>query len=319
MADFSRPSIAQSESLSNPMSQSTSQITPHPVLFLRSGWPALLVTLCIWTGFILMSRAAGKGVLTPWDVTALRLGTGGIIALFFLPRVKLPNMKVMALFALFGAIGYACFVYSGFRLAPAAHGAVLAPGCLPLATAIVAWLWFKKKPNRKQMIALLGIGIGILMIATDSLSAQGHLTGWQLVGDLLFICAAFSWAIFTVLLRENPMPPLAATVATVLTGALMYLPIWWLFLPSTLSLAPAHEIAMQALYQGVLVVFVALITYAHAVRQLGPQIVALTLAMVPVLASLGAVPLLDEPLSMLALSGLLAVTAAAVLGVRASR
>jgi drug/metabolite transporter (DMT)-like permease len=157
------------------------------------------------------------------------------------------------------------------------------------------------------------------MIATDSLSAQGHLTGWQLVGDLLFICAAFSWAIFTVLLRENPMPPLAAAVATVLAGALMYLPIWWLFLPSTLLLAPSHEIAMQALYQGVLVVFVALITYAHAVRQLGPQIVALTLAMVPVLASLGAVPLLDEPLSMLALTGLLAVTAAAVLGVRASR
>jgi drug/metabolite transporter (DMT)-like permease len=313
MANFSRPLISKfmSELPPNPISR--------PVSFLRSGWPALLVTLCIWTGFILMSRAAGKGVLTSWDVTALRLGTGGIIALFFLPRVKLPDIKVMVLFALFGAIGYACFVYSGFRLAPAAHGAVLAPGCLPLATAIVAWLWFKKKPNRKQMIALLGIGIGILMIATDSLSAQGHLTGWQLVGDLLFICAAFSWAVFTVLLRENPMPPLTATVSTVLAGALMYLPVWWLFLPSTLSFAPAHEIAMQALYQGVLVVFVALITYAHAVRQLGPQIVALTLGMVPVLASLGAVPLLDEPLSILALSGLLAVTAAAVLGVRASR
>jgi len=78
-----------------------SEIPPNSVSrlasLLRSGWPALFATLCIWTGFILMSRAAGKGVLTPWDVTALRLGTGAIIALFFLPRVKLPRIKVMAL------------------------------------------------------------------------------------------------------------------------------------------------------------------------------------------------------------------------------
>lgn len=290
-----------------------------PAAFLRSGWPALLATLCIWTGFILVSRVAGKGVLTAWDVTALRLGMGGFISLFFLPRVTLPPLKIGLLLALFGGIGYACFVYSGFRLAPAAHGAVLAPGGLPFATAIVAWLWLKKVPNRGQILALLGVLAGIILIATDTLSASGQITGWQLAGDLLFICAAFSWAIFTLLLRQNPMPPLTATVATVLYGALLYLPVWWFFLPSTLSRAANAEIALQVLYQGVLVVFVALLLYAQAVRQLGPQIVALTLGMVPVLASLAAVPLLGEPLSLLALAGLAAVTVAAVLGVRASR
>ncbi len=291
----------------------------RPASFLRGGWPALLATLCIWTGFILVSRVAGKGVLTAWDVTALRLGMGGFISLFFLPRVTLPPLKTGLLLALFGGIGYACFVYSGFRLAPAAHGAVLAPGGLPFATAIVAWLWLKKVPNRGQMLALLGVLAGIILIATDTLSASGQITGWQLVGDLLFICASFSWAVFTLLLRQNPMPPLTATVATVLGGALLYLPFWWFFLPSALSSAANAEIALQVLYQGVLVVFVALLLYAQAVRQLGPQIVALTMGLVPVLASIAAVPLLGEPLSLLALAGLTAVTVAAVLGVRASR
>lgn len=232
------------------MSESPPNRISRPASFLRSGWPALLATLSIWTGFILVSRAAGKGILTAWDVTALRLGMGSFIALFFLPRVALPPVKTMLLLALFGGIGYACFIYSGFRLAPAVHGAVLAPGCLPFATAIVAWLWLKKLPNRRQMLALLGVLIGIILIATDTLSASGQITGWQLVGDLLFICASFSWAIFTLLLRQNPMPPLAATVATVLGGALLYLPFWWFLLPSKLSSAAHSEIALQALYQG---------------------------------------------------------------------
>lgn len=73
---------------------------------------------------------------------------------------------------------------------------------------------------------------------------------------------------------------------------------------------------MQAVYQGVLVVFVAMLLYTLAVRHLGPQTVALLMAVVPGLSALAAVPVLGEPLSLLALAGLAAVTAGAVLGAR---
>jgi drug/metabolite transporter (DMT)-like permease len=119
-----------------------------------------------------------------------------------------------------------------------------------------------------------------------------------------------------LLLRRYPMQPLAATVATTLGSAAVYLPIWWLFLPSTLEQAPVAEIAMQAVYQGVLVVLVAMLLYTMAVRHLGPQTVALLMAVVPGLSALAAVPVLGEPLSLLALAGLGAVTAGAVLGAR---
>lgn len=286
----------------------------------RAGWLALLATLAIWSGFILVSRAAGRGVLTAWDVTALRLGMGGLAALCFLPRVTLPPLRVMLPFALFGGIGYACFVYSGFRYAPAAHGAILAPGCLAFSTALIAWLWLKQPPGRTQLLVLLGMLAGITMILIDSLTATGgHLSGRQLGGDLLFLCASFTWATFTLLLRRHPLPPLTAAVATVLCAAVLYLPVWWLFLPSALHLASAGELALQGLYQGVLVVFVALVLFARAVHQLGPRIVSTVLATVPVVASLAAVPLLGEPLSALALAGLAAVTVSALLGVRLSR
>ena len=282
----------------------------------RAGWIAVAATICIWTGFILVSRAGGKGVLTGWDVAALRFGVGSLIALFFLPRVSLPPLKVIALFSVFGGIGYAVTVYSAFRLAPAAHASVLIPGALPFATAVIAWLWLKQAPSRAQRLALGLVFAGIVLTAADSLSHGARITGLQLVGDALFLGSSSAWAVFTLLLRRHPMPPLAATVATTLGSAVVYLPLWWLFLPSTLGQAPAAEIAMQAVYQGVLVVFVAMLLYTFAVRQLGPQTVALLMAVVPGLSALAAVPVLDEPLSLLALAGLAAVTAGAVLGTR---
>ncbi len=282
----------------------------------RSGLLAVAVVICIWTGFILVSRYGGKGVLTGWDVTALRFGVGALIALFFLSRVILPPTKVILLFSLFGGVGYAVAVYVAFRMAPAAHAAVLLPGALPFATAIIAWLWLNQKPSPVQRMALVFVFIGIALTATDTFFHGAHLTRMQMLGDLLFLCGSSSWAVFTLLLRRYPMPPLTAAVTTTLGSAILYLPIWWFFLPSTLEQAPLAEIAMQAAYQGILVVFVAMLLYTFAVRRLGAQTVALLMAIVPGMSALAAVPVLGEPLSLFTVAGLGAVTMGAILTAR---
>jgi drug/metabolite transporter (DMT)-like permease len=284
----------------------------------RNGMIAAFFAICIWTGFILVSRYGGKGVMTGWDVTALRFGVGALIALFFLPRVKLPPYKVMLLFSIFGGVGYAVTVYAAFRMAPAAHAAVLLPGSLPFSTAVIAWLWLRQTPTPPQRIALILVFIGIALTATDTFTHGEHLTGMQLFGDLLYFCGSSIWAVFTLLLRRHPMPPLAASVCTTLGSAILYLPVWWLFLPSTMSQAPVTEIAIQAIYQGVLVVFVAMLLYTFAVRNLGAQTVVLLMAFVPGLAALSAVPVLGEPLSLLTMAGLGAVTIGALFASRQS-
>ena len=283
----------------------------------RNGLIAAFFAICIWTGFILVSRYGGKGVLTGWDVTALRFGVGALIAVIFLPRVTLPPYKVILLFSVFGGVGYAITVYAAFRMAPAAHAAVLLPGSLPFSTAMIAWLWLRQTPTPAQRIALLLVFIGIASTATDTFTHGDRLTGIQLFGDLLYLCGSSIWAVFTLLLRRYPMPPLTAAVSTTLGSAILYLPVWWL-LPSTFNRAPPAEIAIQGVYQGVLVAFVAMLLYTFAVRKLGAQTVVLLMAFVPGLAALSAVPVLGEPLSLLTLAGLGAVTAGAVLGARQS-
>ena len=288
---------------------------PHST---RTGIIVVFFTICIWAGFILVTRHGGKGVLTGWDVTALRFGVGALIAIFFLPRVTLPPYKVILLFSVFGGVGYAIAVYAAFRMAPAAHAAVLLPGSLPFTTAVIAWLWLRQKPSPAQRIALALVFIGIALTAYDTFSHEAHLTGMQMFGDLLFLSGSSLWAVFTLLLRRHPVPPLTAAVTTTLGSAILYLPVWWLFLPSTLDQAPLAEIAMQAIYQGILVVFVAMLFYTYAVRLLGAQTVALLMAFVPGLAALSAVPVLGEPISLFTLAGLGAVTVGAVFGARVS-
>jgi drug/metabolite transporter (DMT)-like permease len=59
-----------------------------------------------------------------------------------------------------------------------------------------------------------------------------------------------------------------------------------------------------------------MLLYSFAINRLGSHTVTLQMAFVPVISALAAVPLLNEPLSLLTLGGLIAVTAGAVLGAR---
>jgi hypothetical protein len=90
----------------------------------RAGWIAVIATICIWTGFILVTRHGGKGVLTGMGRHgALRFGVGALIAVFFLPRITLPPLKVIALFS---ALRRHCLRHGRVcRLPPGAGGARL--------------------------------------------------------------------------------------------------------------------------------------------------------------------------------------------------
>jgi len=284
----------------------------------RAGWAAVFGVICIWSGFILVTRHSGTGALTSWDIGMLRFGVGALIAICFLPYITLPALKVVALFSFFGGVGYALTVYAGFRMSPAAHASVLLPGTLPFATAMIAWLWFGQKPLPRHRVALASVFAGVAMTAADSLSQGIALTVMQITGDILFFCGSLFWAVFTLLLARYSVQPLAAAVSTTLGSAALYLPIWWLFLPSNFMQAPAGEIVIQAIYQGVLVVFISMLLYSTAIDRLGANTVALQMAFVPVISALAAVPLLDETISAFTWGGLVAVTIGALLGARAS-
>ena len=92
--------------------------------------------IVLFSSFTLISRLGFSSALTLPDIAALRFGIGGMALLPFVIRHGLSGLswRQAATLAFLGGLGFALFAYTGFWLAPAAHGAVLLHGTLPLWT-----------------------------------------------------------------------------------------------------------------------------------------------------------------------------------------
>ena len=125
------------------------------------GITAAVVTILIWTSFIVIARFMALKGLTPLDIVLCRFVGAGMVLLpwgyFLVRKLKANNpnysaaqtwlglsplpVGITVLIGTFGGVAYAVLAYSAFVYAPAAHGSVLLPGMLPLSTALLSvWL-----------------------------------------------------------------------------------------------------------------------------------------------------------------------------------
>ena len=279
---------------------------------LARGYGLAGLIIVIWTGFMLVSRLGGTGSLTPFDVTAIRMATAGVIVLPLWLRSGRPFLlapKVVAL-TVTGALGYTLLTFSGFRLAPTAHAGILLPGIQPFAMAFCAWAIMGERPSLQRWI-----GIGIIALGAGTLGYgvfQDGLATWS--GDLMFVGASFCWAVYTVLTRRWKISPWEVTINVAMLAALVYLPVYLLALPSTIAHAGLGEIALQAAYQGALAAVIQMVIYMRAVELLGPSRMGVLVALVPPLAAAAAVPVLGEPITPIIIASLALVSLGVFIG-----
>ena len=301
------------------------------------GIAAAVVTVAIWTGFIVIGRASAGHVLLPFDIALLRiLGASAVLLPWglWLTRPGGPArgsaslgglsplpLRQTVLAGLFGGLLYAGLCYAGFFFAPAAHASVLMPGSLPLWTALLAALVLGDRITPARALGLACIVAGDLTVGGASLlGAFGGGQVWK--GDVIFMLAAFSWSVYSVLARRFQLDAVRATIAVTAFAFLTYVPLFALLagsglLPTRLAQAPWGEIAFQALFQGVGSVAISRISFVAMVRAFGPVRSTMITALVPGLSALAAVALLGEPLGWNLVAGLVLVTAGILFGVRA--
>jgi drug/metabolite transporter (DMT)-like permease len=271
------------------------------------GYLAVTVTLLLWAGFSLVSRLGGKSALTSYDIFALRLIFALPVLLPFAgsmpPRVW-ADRRLWLLTCLCSLI-YCPLAYTGFKYAPAAHGGILLSGFQPFLISAIVWLIAGTRPSRVRSIGLCLIGAGIVC------AAMPYLTEWSpdyAFGDLLIFLSSVLWAFYGVFAARWNYSPWTLTRAIVYGSAIVYLPIYALWLPKELGNAPLSMIIFQGAFQGLSATILAMLTYLKSLELLGPERTASFLALVPIVVGILAVPLLDEPLTLWLGSGIVFVS-----------
>lgn len=284
---------------------------------LLQGYLAAVATAIIWAGFILLSRLGGKTGLTSWDIIALRLGTASVILLPFcvtLPRRTWLNPKLWAM-TFIGGLSFLVLVYAGFKHAPAAHGGILLPGMQPFLVTALAWKIMGAIPSQRRLWGLLPIALGVTCVAMPQLT--GSYGGPAvMMGDALLLSASVCWALYSVLVKQWAFDPWLLTRVVAVGSAVIYLPVYALWLPKGLDTVPTSMLVLQGLYQGIGPTIIAMLLFLRAVAILGAERTGAIVALVPVIAGLGAVPLLGEPLTGWLVAGLAMVSAGAYLASR---
>lgn len=272
------------------------------------GIACALGVVVLWSSFHLVSRFGVQTSLTPFDLVALRFGVGGLIMLPVLWRLGLGHLRPWQalILAFLAGPGFAIVAFSGFQFAPAAHGAAILAGAIPLFAAPIAWKFLGERLNPWQVLGLAGILSGICFLIGDSFAGLTVHT-WK--GDLLFAVGAADWAVFALLARAWRVEPVRGTALAAVISMIAYVPIHFALLPSRFDTAPLLDIAGQALYQGFFSMIISLLLFTRAVAALGATLTTTITAAVPATAAFAALILLGEAVTMLTGTGIALVTA----------
>ncbi|WP_170182109.1 DMT family transporter [Phreatobacter stygius] len=274
----------------------------------------------IWGVQAVVSRQSVADGLSAADVTVLRFIAAALVLLpFALTRVRpFPvgpiGWKRAIILTLLAGAPYSLVLVGGSAFAPALHTAVVTPGLIPVLAAGLAFVVLGERPPRRHLIGLGLIVAGVLIFAWQAFAGAPARDGaWR--GDLLFVLAAVMWAAFGLLAKRWQADALGLTI-TICLLSVVTAPLLAVAVPLHMAGASLEALALQAIYQGVLVGVVSLFLYAKANAILGAARAALFLPLVPAVTAVASTVLLGEWPSGLEIAGMAVAMAGMTLALR---
>jgi len=260
------------------------------------GYLAIAVTVLVWAGFALSTRAASGAQLTFGDVALIR---SGIPALFFLPFLpkriavlrQLPARRWLMIAAGAG-LPFFWLAAMGGAQTSATHVGALIAGTTPVSVAVLTWVIYRQRPAVMLPLGIILVGVAALI------GASGNLAAGSLTGVALLLSASLFWGCYTLGLRGSGLDPIGCALVLALPSTLVLLPLLATgVLPSNLTQVRLAEAMPFILAQGVGVGLVSSLTYAIAIARLGVAKCAAIGSLAPAIAAVLAVPLLHEALT----------------------
>ena len=256
-------------------------------------WAALAVS--IFSGWFVITRFSVTRELRIWDITALRFGVGAVLFAPVLVR-RLGTFSVSTwgeglVFSLLWGTPFVLLIALGLSLTSAAQAASLTPTMMPLFAGIFAWAFLGERQGWQRWAGYVAIftGLSLLVLAGTAVHGPPNLAGLAAL-----TAAAAMWATYTLLFRTSGLTPIESAALICFWSAVLFVPVYLVLGLSRFDQAPASEIALQIVYQGVLMSGVAIFTFNRAVSLLGSAAATAIVALIPAVASLLAIPVLGE-------------------------
>ena len=279
----------------------------------RSGYLACTMVVCIWAFWLIVSRIGATSTLTIYDLAALRYGISALVALPFVIYFKawknLPFQRIVILTFLLGPL-YILTVFSGFIFAPAAHGGVFMNGPVPIMTLILGAILLNTAIEYRKWA---GAALIIVSSAVLGFGASGFMLAQSWIGDLCFIFGGLCFAVFVTLSRLWNIKTLDIFFCGSVVNAVIYVPVWYFFLPSGFATTEISLVVLQSIYQGLLPNLVGLVFIAHASKTAGADVTAAFMAIVPGFGALLGVILLSEQMPLTSWGAIVGLTAGLLL------
>jgi drug/metabolite transporter (DMT)-like permease len=218
-----------------------------PLQINRGLWLGLLGIVIFSATLPLTKLAVGpldSPQLSPWFVTFGRAAVAGVLsALYLLTRrargdrlhPTRSQWGLLAFTALGVVVGFPLFLALALQYVPSTHGAVVT-GLLPLATAVVAALWFRQQPSLGfWTCAVLGTLLVLAFMVIRSVDTAGHFS--LHLADVFLLLAMLSAALgYVGGARLTPSLGAERVICWVLVMSLpVTLPMTWLNTPADFS------------------------------------------------------------------------------------
>lgn len=259
-----------------------------------------LAVVFIWSGWITLSRYGVHTQLQPSDITLLRYWTAFLAVLPLTVRYPWQRDRIVQYLVIGLGVGfpYTMLSFYGLKVLRAAHAGVLVNGMLPVMGAVAAWLLFRQRIALHRYAA-----IGVIFLANMFMTGGSVFALDRAAGIALLLVAAFCYTCHMTGIRLWQMNWRDVVVVVPTVNVILFTPLWYC-LPSGMAQASCHDMAVQAIYQGVIVNVLALICVAYAIRHLGTITVALFMSFVPVTTALLAWLVLGEALKPWEIAGI---------------
>jgi drug/metabolite transporter (DMT)-like permease len=247
----------------------------------------------LWGVWPTISRFGVQSTLHPSDIVFIRFAVSGLVLLPVFLRFRLKGVPFKGALLLMTGAGapYVIITVIGLTYTPAIHGGLVVPSFNIIFSTIGAAYFLGTRPTSTRLIGLSLILLGCGMIFAESLSGTDMS---QLKGDLLYVLGGFVYAIYTVSNQKYGISAWHAAAIVAVFSAILYIPVYILFLPHGLAEASLSEIAIQAVFQGVVTSIMAIFLFSTAITYLGAARAVVFLALMPVFTLVSAIPILGE-------------------------